>query len=126
MSRNLKHLHFQAEKLSRGRFFNEEVRLNRFDFQLKSEAAKKFRIGNHWRGERMTTDLASKPVFNFGDVRDVIEMAVRKEQKLWIDIPGDQPSASSVRGVEKNPSFQGLNQIAIRLENAAAKRFVNH
>jgi len=49
MSRNFQHLHFQAEKLARGRFFNEEVRLNRLDFQLKSEAAKKFWIGNHWR-----------------------------------------------------------------------------
>jgi len=49
MSRNFQHLHFQAEKLSRGRFFNEEVRLDRLNFQLKSEAAKKFGIGNHRR-----------------------------------------------------------------------------
>ena len=74
----------------------------------------------------MTTDLTPKPVFDLGYIRNVIEMAVRKEQKLWIDIPGDQPIASSVGGVEKNPSFRGLNQIAIRLEDAAAKRFVNH
>jgi len=74
----------------------------------------------------MTADLAPKPVFDFGYIRNVIEMAVRKEQKLWIDLPGDQPIASSVGGVEKNPSFRGLNQIAIRLEDAAVKRFVNH
>ena len=74
----------------------------------------------------MTADLAPKAVFDFGYVRNVIEMAVCKEQKLWIDIPGDQPIASSVGGVEKNPSFQRLNQIAIRLEDAAAKRFVSH
>jgi hypothetical protein len=74
----------------------------------------------------MTTDLASKAVFDFGYVRNVIEMAVRKEQELWIDIPRDQPIASSVGGVEKNPSFRGLNQIAIRLEDPAAKRFVNN
>ena len=74
----------------------------------------------------MTADLGPKPVFDFGYVRNVIEMAVRKEQKLWIDIPGDQPIASSVWGVEQNPSLWGLNQIAIRLEDAAAKRFVNH
>ena len=49
MSRNFQHLHFQAEKLPHGRFFNEEVRLNRLDFQLKSEAAEKFGIGDHWR-----------------------------------------------------------------------------
>lgn len=74
----------------------------------------------------MTADLASKTVFDFGYVRNVIEMAVRKEQKLWIDIPGDQPIASSVGGVEEDPSLRGFNQIAIRLENAAAKRFVSH
>jgi len=49
MSRNIEHLHFQAEKLPLGRFFNEEVRLDRLNFQLKSEAAKKFGIGNHRR-----------------------------------------------------------------------------
>ncbi len=74
----------------------------------------------------MTADLASKPVFDFGYVGNVIEMAVRKEQKLWIDIPGDQPIASSIGGVEKNPSLRRFNQITIRLENAAAKRFVSH
>ena len=74
----------------------------------------------------MTADLASKAAFDFGYVRNVIEMAMGKEQKLWIDIPGNQPIASSVRGVEKDPSFRGLNQIAIRLEDAAAKRFVRH
>lgn len=74
----------------------------------------------------MTADLAPEAVFDLGYIRKVIEMAVRKEQKLWIDIPGYQPIASSVGGVEKNPSFRGFNQIAIRLENAAAKRFVSH
>jgi len=74
----------------------------------------------------MTADLASEAVFDFGYVRNVIEMPVRKEQKLWIDISGDQPFASSIGGVEKNPSLRGFNQIAIRLEDAAAKRFVSH
>ena len=74
----------------------------------------------------MTADLAPKAVFDFGYIWNVIEMAVRKEQKLWIDILGDQPIASPVGGVEKNPSLRGFNQIAIRLEDAAAKRFVSH
>lgn len=74
----------------------------------------------------MTADFASKAMFDFGYVRDVIEMAVGKEQELWIDIPGKQPVASPVWGIEKNPSLRGLNQITICLENAAAKRFVDH
>ena len=50
MSRHFQHLQFQAEKSSRERLFDEEVGLNRLDFQLKSKAAKKLRIGNHRRG----------------------------------------------------------------------------
>ena len=65
-------------------------------------------------------------MFDLGHVRDVIEMTVCKQQKLWIHIPGDQPIARSVGGVEKNPALRGFNQIAIRLKNAAAKRFVSH
>src|SRR4029453_15845020 len=74
----------------------------------------------------MTANLASKAVFDFGYVWNVIEMPVRKEQKPWFDIPGDQPIASSVGCVEKNPSLGGLNQIAIRLEDPAQKGFLNH
>lgn len=74
----------------------------------------------------MTTDLAPKALFDFGHVRNVIEVAVRQEQKLWINIAGDQPIASSVGGVEKNPSLGSFKQVAIRLENAATKGLVGH
>lgn len=47
MPGNFQHLHFQPEKFSRERLFNEEVGLNRLDFELKSKAAKEFGIGNH-------------------------------------------------------------------------------
>ena len=50
MTGNFDYLHFQTEKFSRGRLFNEEVGFDRLDLQLKPKAAKKFRIGNHWRG----------------------------------------------------------------------------
>ena len=74
----------------------------------------------------MTADLALEPAFDFGYVRNVIEMAVGKEQKLWIGIARDQPIASSVGGVEENPSLRGVDQIAICLEDAAAKTLVDH
>ena len=82
MSRNFKHLHFQTEKFRRRRLFDEEVGLNRFNFQFKSETAKEFRIGNHRRGLWMTTDWTTEAVFDFRHIRDVIEMAMRQQEKL--------------------------------------------
>ena len=82
MSRDFKHLHFQAEKFFRSRFFDEEVWLDRFNFQFESKAAKEFRIGDHRRGLWMTTDLTTKAALDFGHVRDVIEMAMRQQQKI--------------------------------------------
>ena len=82
MSWNFEHLHFQAEKFSRRRLFDKEVRFDRLDFQLKSEAAKKFRIGNHPRGSWMAADLAMKAAFDFSHIGNVIEMAMRQQQKL--------------------------------------------
>jgi hypothetical protein len=63
---------------------------------------------------------------DFRDIRDVIEMAVRQEQKLEIDIPGDEPIASPIGRVEKNPALQRFNKITIRFENAATKGLVSH
>ena len=37
-----------------------------------------------------------------------------------------QPFACTLRRVEQNPSISSLNQIAIRLENSAAKCFIIH
>src|SRR6266498_1108671 len=82
MSWNFEHLHFQAEKFSRRRLFDEEVRFDRLNFQLKSQAAKKIRIGNHLRGFWMAADLAMKAAFDFSHVGNVIEMAMRQQQKL--------------------------------------------
>ena len=74
----------------------------------------------------MTADLAPKAVPDFGYVRNVVEMAVRKEQKLWIDVSGYHPIANSIGRVEKNPAFGRFKQVAIRLENTATKALVDH
>ena len=126
MSRDFKHLHFQAEKFSRRRFFDEEVGLDRFNFQFESKAAKEFRIGDHRRGLPMATYRTTKAAFDFGHIRDVIEMAMREQQKVWIDTARFQPGASSIGGVEKNPALRRLDEITICLENPATKALVNH
>ena len=82
MSRNFEHLHFQSEKFSCGRLFNKKICFNRLYFELKSEAAKEFRIGNHWRGLGVAADLAIETPFDFAHIRDVIEMAMGEQQQL--------------------------------------------
>ena len=82
MARHFQDLHLQAEKLTSRRFFNEKVGLDWFDLELKSKAAKKFRIGNHRRGLRVAPNLATEPPFNLRHVRYVIEVTVCKQQKF--------------------------------------------
>src|SRR5439155_1510537 len=60
MAGNFQNLEFGAEKISGWRFFDEKIRFRRFDFEFETEVAKKFPVGNHWRGERVTTDLTAK------------------------------------------------------------------
>lgn len=82
MTWDFEHLHFKPEKTSCWCFFDQQVGLHRFDFQLESEVAKEFRIGNHRHGFRMTTDLAIEAAFDFGDIRNVIEVPVREKQQF--------------------------------------------
>ena len=44
MTGNFEDLQFQAEKIPDRRFFDEKIRLSRFDFQLKAEIAEEFPI----------------------------------------------------------------------------------
>jgi len=126
MSTNLQYLHFQTEKFPRRRFFDQEIRWHRIDFELESEAAKKFRIGNHRSSERMATDRAAKPPLDLGNILDVIDVAVGKQQKLEIGVPGSEPFASAIGRVEQNRPIGRVHQIAIRFKNAAAKALVSH
>ena len=82
MAGDFEHLHFQAEEISRGRFFDQKVRVHRLEFELKSEAAKKVRVGNHRRRLGVARNRAVEPVFDLRDVWDVIEVSMREEEKF--------------------------------------------
>ena len=82
MTGHLEHLKFCSQKISAGRFFNEEVRLRRFYLQFKAEASEKVPIRNHWRRRAVTTDLAIEAAFDFGDVLDVVDVTMSEEQQL--------------------------------------------
>src|SRR6266567_3601635 len=126
MPGNFQHLEVGAEKASAWRFFDKKIRLRRFDFELETEAAEKFPLGNHRRGERVTTYWTTKLPLNLGNILDVIDMPMCQEQKLRIDIKRLDPFASPIGRIEKNPALRSLKQIAIRFENAAAKPLINH
>ena len=126
MAWDLQYLEIGAEKISAGCFFDQKIRLHRFDLELEPEVAKKFAIGNHRYGERVTTDWTTKLAFDPGNILDVIDMSVRQEQKFEVDTKRTHPFASALGRVEENPALRRLNQIAIRFKNPAAKALVIH
>ena len=126
MAGNFKNLKIGAEKISAECFFDQKIRYHRFDFELETKIAKKFAIGNHGRGERVTPDWTSKLALDPGNILDVIDMTVCQEQKFRLNPKRTHPFASALRRVEENPSLRRLKQIAIRFKNAAAKAFVIH
>ena len=126
MAWNFQNFEIRAEKISALRFFDQKIRFHRFDLELEPKIAKKFAIGNHRRGERMTPDWTTELPLDPGNILDVIDMPVCEEQKFEIDTKRTQPFASALRRVEENPALWRLDQIAIRFENAAAKALVIH
>jgi len=126
MTWNFQNFEIRAQKISALRFFDQKIRLRRFDLKLEPEVAKEFAIGNHGRGERVTTDWTTELPLDSGNILDVIDMPVRQEQKFEIDTKRTHPFASALGRIEENPALRRVNQIAIRFKNAATKAFVIH
>jgi hypothetical protein len=126
MPGDFEHLHFQAEEISRRCFFDQKVGVDGLEFELKSEAAKKLRVGNHWCRRGMASNWAVEPAFGFRDIWDVIEVSMREEEKFYIDLASLEPLARSIGCIKENPSLRCLNQIAVGFKNAAAESLVNH
>lgn len=76
MTRHLQNLEIRTEKASAWYFFDQKIWFDWFDLQREPEVAKEITIGNHRRGERVTSDLAMKLLFNSGNVLDVIDVPV--------------------------------------------------
>jgi len=129
MAGNFQNLEIVAEKISLWRFFNQKIRFHRFDLECEPEAAKKFAIGNHRRGERMTADGTTELALDPGNILHMIDVPVRQEQEFEIDPASAErtyPFASPLGRVEENPALWRLKQIAVRFKNATAKAFVIH
>ena len=126
MAGNFQNLKIGAEKISVWRFFNQKIRFHRLDLEREPEAAKKFAIGNHRRGERVTADGTTELALDPGNILHMIDVPVRQEQEFEIDSKRTHPFASALGRVEENPALRRLKQIAIRFKNAAAKGLVIH
>lgn len=105
MPGNFQNFEIGAEKSLAWCFLHEKIRLHRFDFELKTEIAKKFAVGNHGRGKRVTTNRTTKLPLDFGDILNVIDVPVRQKQEFWLDLKRTHPFAGALRRVEENPSF---------------------
>jgi len=126
MTRHFQDFHLQSEKIADRRGSDQEIGLDRFDLQLKPQAAKEFRIGNHRSRLRMTANGTTELLPDLRDVRDVIEMAVSQQKEFRRQAFGDQPIASAVWRVKENGAFRRFDQITVRLEDSAAKGLVTH
>src|SRR5690349_17118249 len=124
MAGNVQNLKFCAEKISVWRFFDQKIRFHRFDLEFEPKIAKKFAIGDHRRGQRMATDRTTKLALDPGNILDVVDVSVCKEQKFEIDTKRTHPFASTLRRIEENRSLRRLNEITIRFENTATKTLV--
>ena len=76
MARHFQNLEIRTEKISIWRLFDEKIWFDWLDFERETEVPKEITIGNHRRGERVTSDLAMKLLFNSGNVLDVIDVPV--------------------------------------------------
>ena len=76
MTRHLQNLEIRTEKTLVWCLFDQKIWFDWFDFQREPEVPKEIAIGDHRRGERVTSDLAMKLLFNSGDVLNVIDVSV--------------------------------------------------
>src|SRR5215470_8187552 len=126
MAGNFQNLKIGAEKISARCFFDEKIRFHRFDLEREPEVAKKFAIGNHRHGERVTADGTTELALDPGNILHMVDMPVCEEQEFEIGVQRTHPFTRALGCVEKNPALRRLNQIAIRFKNAAAKALVIH
>lgn len=126
MPRHFQDFELESEEVAPRRRFDQEIGFNRLDLELEPKATEEFRVGDHGCGLGMTTDSAVEPPFDFRNVRDVIEVAMRQQEQLRSNAFALQPFARTIRRIEEDRAFGRFNEITIRLEYPPAKSPVFH
>src|SRR5207237_10855166 len=102
MPRHFEHLKFCSEKIAGRCFLDQEIRFGWLHFQFEAEVPKKLAVRNHRLRRGMTTNRAFKVIFDFGDVLDVIDVAVGQQQHLKIDLSRFDPVARALSRINEN------------------------
>src|SRR5438045_9136538 len=100
MARHFEHLEIGNEKTSVWRLLDEKIWFDWFDFERESEVPKEIAIRNHRRGERVTSDLAVKLAFNFGNVLHVVDVPMCQQPQFGMDIERPDLLARTLRRVQ--------------------------
>ena len=74
----------------------------------------------------MTSNLAGKCFLNFCEIGDMIDMPVCKQKKLQLDPVAPEPLPTTVWRIKQDCAVWGVPEIAIRLEDSAAKCLISH
>ena len=96
MIRHLEHFKGESQKITRRCRFDQEIRLDWFDFKLEAEIRKEVRICNHRGAFRMNADRAAEALFDSSDILYVIDVAIGKEEQAEVDLLGEEPIARAI------------------------------
>ena len=82
MTGHMQDLKFLPEYLALVFFLEKEIGLDRLDLEPESEVSKEAGIGDHRSRIRMTRNLAVESLFDLRQVQNMIDVAVREQQKF--------------------------------------------
>lgn len=101
MTRHVEDFEGKAEKFACGRFLNQQIGLSWFDIESEAKVPKKIRLRNHRHRLRMAANWTTKAPLDFGHVGNVVDMAVREQQKFELNATGNEPVAGAIRRIEQ-------------------------
>lgn len=100
-------------------FVEEQVCLERLDFESEPEPPEKRRIRRHRGGIRVVGDAASVAALDLRSVRRVVVVAVREDEE--VDLVSGEPRIRPLWGVEEDRAIGSVEQEGIRVEGAAGE-----
>jgi hypothetical protein len=126
MTGHLENLHFYPKEVLLRRLLDEEIGLSSLNFKAESELPEKLAIRDHRNGLGVASNRAVKGGFDSGNILNMIDMAVRKNQHLQLDLPVLEPIAHALRSIKEDRTSRRFQLVTIRLKNAASVSVIIH
>jgi hypothetical protein len=114
-------LELKTEKVAGVRFLYQEISFCRLNLQSDPELLEKTGLGYQWYGIGMIANLATESFFYRVRILDMIHMTMRDQEKIGTTSSFRQPLAGSSRGVEKDQTVWGRDQVSIGFEDTSNK-----